>query len=95
VLHHVASPYDLLLQMAASLTPGGFLLITDLCQHDQAWAHEACGDLWLGFEPEELAAMARDAGLEPHAGQFLSQRNGFRIQIQIFRRPEASTHEAI
>lgn len=95
VLHHVASPFDLVAGMAGCLKPGGFLLISDLCQHDQEWARQSCGDVWLGLDPDELMQMAVSAGLEAHADQFLALRNGFRIQIQIFKRPEACSHEPI
>lgn len=84
VLHHVASPADLIAAMAASLKPGGFLLLTDLASHDQEWARESCGDIWLGFEREELLAMAEKAQLRCHSEQYLALRNGFRVQVFIF-----------
>lgn len=89
VLHHVPSPAELLAQTAARLRPGGALLVTDLCRHDQAWAREACGDMWLGFEPEDLTHWAADAGLCESTGVYLAQRNGFRIQVRMFVRPGA------
>ncbi len=84
VLHHNPSPADILRDLADCLAPGGVLLITDLCRHDQHWAREACGDLWLGFEPEELAAWAGSAGLAETAGIYLAQRNGFQVQVRLF-----------
>lgn len=65
VLHHFAAPADALRQMANLLQPGGSLLVTDLCSHNQSWAREACGDLWLGFEQDDLARWATAAGLVP------------------------------
>jgi len=41
VLHHFAAPAEALKQMANLLQPGGSLLITDLCSHNQSWAKEA------------------------------------------------------
>jgi ArsR family transcriptional regulator len=84
VLHHNPSPADILKDLASCLAGGGVLLVTDLCRHDQDWAREACGDLWLGFEPEELGAWATSAGLEEKAGIYLAQRNGFQIQVRLF-----------
>lgn len=84
VLHHTPRPAQILLDVAACLAPGGVLLVTDLCRHDQAWARENCGDLWLGFEPEELAGWAHDAGLTDIASVYLAQRNGFQIQVRLF-----------
>jgi ubiquinone/menaquinone biosynthesis C-methylase UbiE len=50
VLHHFAAPAEALRQLAHFLQPGGSLLVTKLCSHNQTWTREACGDLWLGFE---------------------------------------------
>jgi ArsR family transcriptional regulator len=84
VLHHTPSPADIFADLANYLAPGGVLLVTDLCRHDQDWAREACGDLWLGFEPRELAAWAASAGLQEIAGIYLAQRNGFQVQVRLF-----------
>ncbi|MBV1930850.1 MAG: metalloregulator ArsR/SmtB family transcription factor [Porticoccaceae bacterium] len=90
VLHHLAQPADTLKAIGALLNDGGALIITELCQHDQDWAHSACGDLWLGFCPEELAIWAKAAGLDEGKSQFLTQRNGFRIQLRQFLKPASS-----
>ncbi|NQX87268.1 MAG: metalloregulator ArsR/SmtB family transcription factor [Halioglobus sp.] len=86
VLHHTPAPGVVLQDVAASLAPGGVVLVTDLCNHDQAWARENCGDLWLGFDPQDLAQWAREAGLDEMAGVYLAQRNGFKIQVRLFGR---------
>ena len=88
VLHHTASPAGILGQLAESLVPGGSLLLTDLCAHDQGWAREACGDLWLGFAPTDLAAWAALAGLIEQHSLYLALRNGFRVQLHIFQKPK-------
>ncbi len=85
VLHHTPSPADIFRDVAACMAPGALLLVTDLCRHDQAWARENCGDLWLGFEPQDLGHWATAAGLDDVAGTFLAQRNGFQIQVRLFR----------
>ncbi len=84
VLHHTPEPARVISDVAQQLKPGGVLLITDLCRHDQAWARDNCGDLWLGFEPDDLSAWAKDAGLNEIASVFLAQRNGFQIQVRLF-----------
>lgn len=84
VLHHTPAPADILTDLAGCLAPGGVILVTDLCRHDQGWAREACGDLWLGFEPSDLLAWAQTAGLKEHASVYLAQRNGFQIQVRLF-----------
>jgi DNA-binding transcriptional ArsR family regulator/ubiquinone/menaquinone biosynthesis C-methylase UbiE len=86
VLHHTPSPADIIADLANSLAGDGVLLVTDLCQHDQGWARESCGDLWLGFEPQDLSDWAGAAGLGEIASVYLAQRNGFQIQVRLFSR---------
>lgn len=86
VLHHVPSPAQIFNDLALALKPGGSLLITDLCHHDQRWAESVCGDLWLGFEPADLTQWAQTAGFEAGRAVYIAQRNGFGVQIRQFIR---------
>lgn len=92
VLHHVPAPRFIFQESARLLQPGGTLLITDLCRHEQTWAKESCGDLWLGFEPDDLTNWAHDAGLVESQSQFLGLRNGFQIQFRLFMKRLTNTH---
>ncbi|NBB10546.1 metalloregulator ArsR/SmtB family transcription factor [Pseudomonas sp. SLFW] len=92
VLHHFSAPAEALKQLANLLKPGASLLITELCSHDQSWAREACGDLWLGFEQEDLARWAIAAGLVPGESLYVGLRNGFQIEVRHFQRPSGNTH---
>lgn len=92
VLHHFAAPADALKHMSKLLQPGGSLLVTELCSHNQSWAKEACGDLWLGFEQDDLARWATAAGLVPGESLYVGLRNGFQIQVRHFQRPAGDTH---
>ncbi|MBA1273639.1 ArsR/SmtB family transcription factor [Stutzerimonas azotifigens] len=87
VLHHLAAPGEALRQLARLVSPGGSLLITELCSHNQGWAREACGDLWLGFEQDDLARWADAAGLTPGESLYIGLKNGFQIQARQFARP--------
>ncbi|MBB5320122.1 metalloregulator ArsR/SmtB family transcription factor [Marinobacter oulmenensis] len=84
VLHHVPSPADMFLDAAGLMADGGCFIVSELCSHDQNWAKDACGDLWLGFEPEELTAWAADAGLTAGEQLFIGLRNGFQVQVREF-----------
>jgi DNA-binding transcriptional ArsR family regulator len=86
VLHHAASPRRFLAHACERLCAGGTLVIVELTRHEQAWAKDACGDLWLGFDPDELDQWAQDSGLDLEASQYLAQRNGFAIQIRSYQR---------
>ena len=86
VLHHISSPARTFKDAAKLLNPQGVLLIVDLCSHDQDWVRDACGDLWLGFETQELTGWANSAGLVEGQSLFLGLRNGFQIQMRLFMR---------
>ena len=84
VLHHTPSPAEVFQDLAKLLKPGGSMIITDLCRHEQPWAQAACGDLWQGFEPEDFSHWARRAGLDEGQSSYFALRNGFQIQIRQF-----------
>ncbi len=86
VLHHVATPVDMLNDIYQLLNPGGSLIVTELCQHDQDWVRDTCGDLWLGFCPEELSIWAREVGFKIGESVYMAQRNGFKIQLRKFHK---------
>ena len=92
VLHHFNDPAQALKHLAGRVQSGGSLLVTELCSHNQSWAKEACGDLWLGFEQEDLARWATAAGLVPGESLYVGLRNGFQIQVRHFQRPAGDTH---
>jgi ubiquinone/menaquinone biosynthesis C-methylase UbiE/DNA-binding transcriptional ArsR family regulator len=87
VLHHTPSPADIFQDLSKVLAPGGALLICDLCRHEQAWAREACGDLWQGFEPQDFSRWANTAGLTEGQSVYFALRNGFQIQLRQFFKP--------
>lgn len=87
VLHHTPSPADIFQDLSNALAPGGALLICDLCRHEQAWAREACGDLWQGFEPQDFSRWAQAAKLDEGQSVYFALRNGFQIQLRQFFKP--------
>ncbi|WP_449430869.1 ArsR/SmtB family transcription factor [Pseudomonas putida] len=92
VLHHFSDPALALRLLASRVKAGGSLLVTELCSHDQGWAREACGDLWLGFEQDDLARWANAAGMAPGDSLYVGLRNGFQIQVRHFQRTPGDTH---
>lgn len=89
VLHHTPDPSAIMDAAGTLLRKDGRLIISELCAHDQLWAREHCGDLWLGFEAGQLSDWAQAAGLENRAELFLAQRNGFQIQVRLFQRKKS------
>lgn len=84
VLHHTPEPADIFFDLAHALNPGGVLVVTDLCSHQQQWAKNSCGDLWLGFEPQDFTEWARASGLTEGQSDYFALRNGFQVQIRQF-----------
>ena len=86
VLHHTPSPAELFDDFFKILNDGGILLVTEICRHQQDWVKQACGDLWLGFESEELLQWANNAGLVSQQSTYQALRNGFQIQLHCFQK---------
>jgi DNA-binding transcriptional ArsR family regulator len=63
LLHHAPRPLDFLRQLGALCRPGGALVVLDYAPHDDE-SMRAQADLWLGFEPSELRALATEAGFD-------------------------------
>jgi|TARA_B110000914_G_scaffold223507_1_gene239129 ubiquinone/menaquinone biosynthesis C-methylase UbiE/DNA-binding transcriptional ArsR family regulator len=84
VLHHLPAPAAFFQKAAQLVKPLGRLLLIDLCPHQQDWTRDICGDLWLGFEPEDLDLWAAASGFQRGQGAFLGLKNGFQLQLRIF-----------
>lgn len=84
VLHHTPSPSQVFADVCSAIKPGGILIITDLCAHDQDWARTACGDHWLGFEPHDLNQWGQENQMREGESIYVALRNGFQIQIRQF-----------
>jgi 2-polyprenyl-3-methyl-5-hydroxy-6-metoxy-1,4-benzoquinol methylase len=85
VLHHMASPAGTFKKLSEIVAKHGFVVIADLGTHDQDWAKESCGDVWLGFSPAEIEDWAKASGFSEMQSQYLGLRNGFQIQIKLFQ----------
>ncbi len=87
VLHHVPAPSKIFEDCYSFLSNGGVMVVCDLSHHHQDWAKDRCGDLWLGFEPQELTSWAQRVGFEEDESVFIGLRNGFQIQLRKFVKP--------
>jgi ArsR family transcriptional regulator len=86
VLHHTPSPAEVIDALGRLMPANAVLLICELSHHQQSWVREACGDIWLGFEPDELTGWLAHAKLAVEHSQYLALRNGFQIQIHAARK---------
>ena len=65
VLHYAEDPAAALVEAARALVPGGMLIVVDLLRHDWMAVTERLAHRWPGFGDDEMAELARQAGLEP------------------------------
>ena len=86
VLHHTPSPAEVIAAVGHLLPTHAVLLICELSHHQQSWVRESCGDIWLGFDPNELTGWLAQANLSCEHSQYLALRNGFQIQIHAARK---------
>ena len=64
VLHHVANPQAALREVYRGLAAGGRFLLADYESHEFEFHREKLGDLWLGFDRDELSGWLELAGFE-------------------------------
>jgi len=84
VLHHNARPQAIFEHVGELLATNGIFVVSELCQHDQAWVRDAAGDVWLGFNESQLDSWASATGLQKIVSSYTALRNGFRIQIHAY-----------
>ena len=84
VLHHIPTPAKVFKDISHFLNNNGVLVICELSHHNQEWTKENCGDIWLGFETEELTKWAKQAHFKADKTVFIGLRNGFQIQVRKF-----------
>lgn len=96
ILHHAPQPKKLLASLSDLARPGGAIVVLDYQTHDDERLRETQADLWLGFDPTELASLAREAGLvgpivRPLPAGVRGQGPDSHIgwQVLIARRPES------
>ena len=63
VLHYLDTPNDVIQQAARILEPGGLLVVVDYAPHGDERLREESAHRRLGFEPDEVASLMREAGL--------------------------------
>ena len=95
VLHHIPAPAQIFHDVFDILKPNGVFVLCDLSHHDQEWSKESCGDLWLGFESQELSTWAERAGLTEIKSVYIGLRNGFQVQLRKFIKSNILTTKRI
>jgi DNA-binding transcriptional ArsR family regulator/SAM-dependent methyltransferase len=72
VLHHAAAPQKTMRALASLARPGGAVVVLDYDAHEDTRMREEQADVWLGFSPNDLVALATEAGLERAAVERLA-----------------------
>lgn len=65
VLHHVEDPAAALAEMARVVAPGGRVMVTAFCAHEERWMREELAHRWLGFTRGRIEEFYAAAGLVP------------------------------
>jgi ArsR family transcriptional regulator len=88
-LHHVADPQQGVREAARVLRPGGRLLVVDLAPHGEQWVIGKLGHVHLGFAPQALEQMLKEAGVGRIALEEVHQRRGevFRVIVATGLKP--------
>lgn len=76
VLHYLPRPPDAFPEISRVLSPGGRFLLVDYLPHQEDWMREEHNHQWLGFEPSDLEAWARRAGLTEVSTKTLPNSKG-------------------
>jgi ubiquinone/menaquinone biosynthesis C-methylase UbiE/DNA-binding transcriptional ArsR family regulator len=85
-LHHLAEPAAGLREAARVVGSGGFLAVAELGRHEREDLRDAHGDRWLGFDRDELVAMARSAGFRLKREQRHELPRGLGLGVYLFQK---------
>jgi SAM-dependent methyltransferase len=88
VMRHTASPQAAIAHMSRMLSSGGILLCGDYLPHQDIAIQERRGDVWLGFESQDLQRWMEDAGLVllnqfSLAGRYFKERHDHHLPMQV------------
>ena len=76
VLHHVSNPPDALREIHRGLRDNGRCVIADLCTHNVDEFRSQLGDLWLGFDVDELHEWLEEANFSVEHSEIVPGTDG-------------------
>jgi DNA-binding transcriptional ArsR family regulator len=85
VLHCLAKPEVALEEASRILKNEGTLLVQELRRHQEEWARDRFGDVWLGFEEKELNTLLRKSNFTDVQIDIGSKRRGDPFVVLIAR----------
>lgn len=86
VLHHNVSPGPMFRNVGKLIGKGSLFIVSELVSHEQGWVRDAAGDVWLGFDEEQLHQWAEEGGMYCDLSSYTALKNGFRIQMHAYRK---------
>src|SRR5690606_29703714 len=100
MLHYVASPPEVVREMARVVRPGGRIVLVDFVHtegdKDREWMRRDLGVLWQGFPPDAVERWLGDAGLEDATVEIHSPAKGHDLPatfIAAAHRPDISSFD--
>ena len=64
VLHHLAEPFQVLLEASRALKVSGKLLVVDMLSHEREDYRQQMGHVWLGFDESQIQQWLSQAGFQ-------------------------------
>jgi ArsR family transcriptional regulator len=86
VMHHLANPDKVAMEVARILKTGGIFIIADFEKHTNEEMRKKYGDRWLGFSKDEIRAILSHSGFEEHNIKTFQLKQSINLNITIARK---------
>ncbi len=86
VMHHLADPEKVAMEVARILKPGGIFIIADFEKHTNEEMRKKYGDRWLGFSKDEIRTILNHSRFEEQETKTFQLKQSINLNITIARK---------
>jgi SAM-dependent methyltransferase len=86
VMHHLANPEKVAMEVARILKSGGIFIIADFEKHTNEEMRKKYGDRWLGFSKDEIRTILSPSGFEEQKINAFKLKQSINLNITIARK---------
>ena len=86
VMHHLANPEKVAMEVARILKSGGIFIIADFEKHTNEEMRKKYGDRWLGFSKDEIRTILSHSGFEEQKIKTFKLKQSINLNITIARK---------
>ncbi|MDA3897981.1 MAG: metalloregulator ArsR/SmtB family transcription factor [Desulfobacteraceae bacterium] len=86
VMHHLANPEKVAMEVARILKSGGIFIIADFEKHTNEEMRKKYGDRWLGFSKDEIRTILSPSGFEEQKIKAFKLKQSINLNITIARK---------